>query len=121
MPPYENTVPNRVLMGLMKENLEALGLEVSSTRKRTSRGSTDFGNVTRKVPGVEARIAITESWDVPGHSLEFEKAAGTDRGRQAMIAAAKGLAMTAIDLLGQPEKLAEAKRVFAADMGRPAE
>jgi amidohydrolase len=119
MPPYENTVPNATLMDLMKANLEALGLEVNTSRHRTSRGSTDFGNVTRVVPGVEARISITESWDVPGHSEEFEKAAGTDRGRQAMLAAAKGLAMTAIDLLGQPENLAEAKRVWAADMGRP--
>jgi amidohydrolase len=118
MPPYENTVPNAVLMRLMKGNLEALGLDVSATRRRTSRGSTDFGNVTRVVPGVEARIAITDSWDVPGHSEQFEQAAGSDRGRQAMLAAAKGLAMTAIDLLGQPETLAEAKRVFAADMGR---
>src|SRR5689334_7352764 len=74
MPPYENTVPNGVLMDLMRNNLEAIGLEVSTTRHRTSRGSTDFGNVTRVVPGVEARIAITESWDVPGHSEEFEKA-----------------------------------------------
>jgi amidohydrolase len=118
MPPYENTVPNGVLMDLMKKNLEALGLEVSTTRRRTSRGSTDFGNVTRVVPGVEARISITPSWDTPGHSEEFEKAAGTEKGRQAMLAAAKGLAMTAIDLLGQPENLAEAKRVWAADMGR---
>jgi len=118
MPPYENTVPNAVLMDLMKRNLEALGPEVSTTQKRTSRGSTDFGNVTRVVPGVEARIAITESWDVPGHSEQFEQAAGTDLGRQAMLAAAKGLAMTAIDLLGQPETLAEAKRVWAADMGK---
>jgi amidohydrolase len=121
MPPYENTVPNAVLMDLMKRNLEALGLEVSTTRHRTSRGSTDFGNVTRVVPGVEARIAITERWDVPGHSEQFQQAAGTDLGRQAMLNAAKGLAMTAIDLLGRPEKLAEAKRVWAADMGRPAD
>ena len=105
-------------MGLMKGNLEALGVEVSTTRKRTSRGSTDFGNVSRVVPGVEARIAITEHWDVPGHSLEFEKAAGTDLGRQAMLNAAKALAMTAIDLLGNEETLAEAKRTFAEDMGR---
>jgi amidohydrolase len=117
MPPYENTVPNRVLMDLMKRNLEALGLEVATERHRKSRGSTDFGNVTRRVPGVEARIAITEDWDVPGHSVEFEQAAGTDRGRQAMLAAAKGLAMTAIDLLGRPETLSEAKHAFDEDMG----
>lgn len=119
MPPYENTVPNRTLMGLMKGNLEALGVDVATTRKRTSRGSTDFGNVSRVVPGVEARIAITEHWDVPGHSLEFEKAAGTDLGRQAMLNAAKALAMTAIDLLGNEATLAEAKRTFTEDMGRP--
>jgi amidohydrolase len=118
MPPYENTVPNGVLMDLMKSNLETLGLEVNTTRHRTSRGSTDFGNVTRVVPGVEARIAITERWDVPGHSEQFQQAAGTDLGRQAMLNAAKGLAMTAIDLLGRPETLAEAKRVWATDMGR---
>jgi hypothetical protein len=74
--------------------------------------------VTRVVPGVEARIAISDDWSMPGHSEQFEKAAGTDLGRQAMLNAAKGLAMTAIDLLGQPETLADAKRVFAADMGR---
>ena len=119
MPPYENTVPNRTLMGLMKGNLEALGVEVATTRKRTSRGSTDFGNVSRVVPGVEARIAITEHWDVPGHSLEFEKAAGTDLGRQAMLNAAKALAMTAIDLLADQTTLAEAKRTFTEDLGRP--
>jgi metal-dependent amidase/aminoacylase/carboxypeptidase family protein len=104
-------------MRLMKANMESLGLTVATSRKRTSRGSTDFGNVTRRVPGVECRIAITESWDVPGHSLEFEKAAGTERGRQAMLAAAKALAMTAIDLLADEANLTEAKHVFAEDMG----
>src|SRR5204862_4370351 len=37
MPPYENTVPNQVLMDLMKANLEALGLEVATEKKRKSR------------------------------------------------------------------------------------
>lgn len=118
MPPYENTVPNRVLMDLMKRNLEALGLEVATERRRKSRGSTDFGNVTRRVPGVEARIAITEDWDVPGHSEQFEQAAGSERGRQAMLAAAKALAMTAVDLLARPETLEAARQAFEADMGR---
>lgn len=118
MPPYENTVPNGVLMDLMKTNLEALGLEVATQKKRAGRGSTDFGNVSRRVPGVEARIAITEHWDVPGHSTEFEKAAGTDLGRQAALNAAKALAMTAVDLLARPETLQAAKEQFAADMGR---
>ena len=117
MPGYENTVPNKVLMELMLENLRSLGLDVATERKRRGRGSTDFGNVTRRVPGVEARIAITEHWDVAGHSIEFRDAAGSERGRQAMLNAAKGLAMTAVDLLGNPETLQRAKRAFAEDLG----
>ena len=69
---------------------------VNNERRRSGKGSTDFGNVSRRVPGIEARIAITDQLDVPGHSIEFREAAGSDHGRQAMIAAAKSLAMTAI-------------------------
>lgn len=117
MPGYENTVANSALMELMMNNLRSLGLDVATERKRKGRGSTDFGNVSRRVPGVEARIGITEHWDVPGHSIEFREAAGTDRGRQAMLHAAKGLAMTAIDLLAEPENLRRAKAAFDAEMG----
>jgi amidohydrolase len=116
MPGYENTVPNAVLINLVTRNLRELGVEVASERKRKGRGSTDFGNVSRRVPGVEARIAITEHWDVSGHSIEFREAAGTDRGRQAMLHAAKALAMTAVDLLAEPEHLNRAKQEFSAAM-----
>jgi amidohydrolase len=116
MPGYENTLPNAVLMDLMTQNLRAIGLNVSTDKKRQGRGSTDFGNVSRRVPGVEARIAITDHWDVPGHSIEFREAAATDRGRQAMLSAAKGLAMTAVDLLTDPEALRRAKERHAADL-----
>jgi metal-dependent amidase/aminoacylase/carboxypeptidase family protein len=103
-------------MDLMTNNLRAIGLNVSTEKKRQGRGSTDFGNVSRRVPGVEARIAITDDWDVPGHSIEFREAAATDRGRQAMLSAAKGLAMTAVDLLTDPEALRRAKERHAADL-----
>jgi len=91
---------------------------VNTSRKRAGRGSTDFGNVSRRVPGIEARIGITEQIDVPGHSIEFREAAGSDRGRQAMLNAAKSLAMTAIDLLAEPENLRRARAVFEADRDR---
>jgi amidohydrolase len=120
MPGYENTLPNSVLIDLMVANLRSLGLTVHTQRKRNGRGSTDFGNVSRRVPGVEARIAITDRVDVPGHSLEFREAAGSELGRQAMLNAAKGLAMTAIDLLTDPEHLRQAKVVLNEDLSRPA-
>jgi amidohydrolase len=116
MPGYENTMPNKVLLDLMSDNLRTLGLTVNNERRRSGRGSTDFGNVSRRVPGIEARIAITDHWDVPGHSIEFREAAGSDHGRQAMIFAAKSLAMTAVDLLATPNNLKRAKDVFNEDL-----
>ncbi|TME38400.1 MAG: M20 family metallopeptidase [Chloroflexi bacterium] len=115
MPGYENTMPNRVLLELMTENLRSLGVMVNNERRRSGRGSTDFGNVTRRVPGIEARIAITDHIEVPGHSIEFREAAGSDQGRQAMLWAAKGLAMTAVDLLTEPGHLKRARAAFEED------
>jgi len=116
MPGYENSMPNKVLLDLMTDNLRTLGLTVNNKRRRSGRGSTDFGNVSRRVPGIEARIAITDQWDVPGHSIEFREAAGSDHGRQAMIFAAKSLAMTAVDLLAEPDNLKRARVVFDDDV-----
>jgi amidohydrolase len=116
MPGYENTMPNKVLLELMTANLRALGVRVNNERRRTGRGSTDFGNVSRRVPGIEARIAITEQLDTPGHSVEFREAAGSDLGRRAMLTAAKGLAMTAVDLLTDRDHLKRAKEVFEEDI-----
>src|SRR5215831_15699726 len=118
MPGYENTMPNRVLMDLISANLRALGQNVNNERRRSGRGSTDFGNVSRRVPGIEARIAITPTMDVAGHSIEFREAAGSDQGRQAMLLAAKSLAMTAVDLLTNPENLRRAREVFDEDVKR---
>ena len=69
-----------------------------------------------RVAPIEARIAITDKWDVPGHSIEFREAAGSDHGRQAMIFAAKSLAMTAVDLLAEPDNLKRARVVFDDDV-----
>src|SRR5918911_94147 len=115
MPGYENTMPNRVLLELMTDNLRSLGVAVNNERRRSGKGSTDFGNVSRRVPGIEARIAITDQLDTPGHSVEFREAAGSDQGRQAMLIAAKGLAMTAVDLLTNPEHLKRARAAFEKD------
>src|SRR6516165_10691180 len=115
MPGYENTMPNKVLLELMTANLRAIGVQVNNERRRSGRGSTDFGNVSRRVPGIEARIAITDVLETPGHSVEFREAAGSDLGRQAMLVAAKSLAMTAVDLLTNPEHLKRAKEVFESD------
>src|SRR5438132_5754923 len=116
MPGYENTMPNKVLLELITNNLRSLGVQVNNERRRSGRGSTDFGNVSRRVPGIEARIAITDVIETPGHSIQFREAAGSDQGRQAMLYAAKSLAMTVVDLLSNHEYLKQAKAVFEEDL-----
>ena len=117
MPPYENVVPNHAIARPFRRNLEAIGLEVLDARPVPGLGSTDFGNVSRRVPSVEAGISIAEP-GVPHHSAGFAEAALSEKAHGALIAAAKGLAMTAIDLLTDPSLLSEAKAEFAAGPGR---
>src|SRR3954469_16329153 len=117
MPPYENVVPNLTLARAFKRNLEALGLEVLPERPEPGLGSTDFGNVTRRVPAIEAGISISEP-GVPHHSAAFAEAALSEKAHGAVLAAAKGLAMTAIDILTDPPLLAEATAEFEAGPGK---
>lgn len=117
MPPYENVVPNHTLARAFRWNLEALGLAVLDGRPEPGLGSTDFGNVTRKVPAIEAGISVAEP-GVPHHSAAFAEAALSEKAHGAVLAAAKGLAMTAIDILADPSLLAQAKAEFAAGPGR---
>jgi amidohydrolase len=117
MPPYENVVPNLTLARAFRRNLEAIGLTVLDERPEPGLGSTDFGNVTRKVPAIEAGIAVAEP-GVPHHSAAFAEAALSEKAHGAVLAAAKGLAMTAIDILTDPSLLSEAKAEFDAGPGR---
>ena len=56
----------------------------------------------------EARIAIAPP-GTPGHSIAFAEAALSEQGRAGLLYAAKGLAMTAIDLLDEPALLNQAR------------
>jgi hypothetical protein len=55
---------------------------------------------------------------MPGHSVEFREASISERGMAAMLAAARAMALTAYDLLTQPDLLAEAKREFDGGAGK---
>ncbi|HBQ40362.1 MAG TPA: amidohydrolase, partial [Halieaceae bacterium] len=76
-----------------------------------SMGSTDVGDVSWVVPTTEMRAA---TW-VPGtapHTWQAIAAGGTDIGVKGMMVAAKTLALTAADLLQQPELLRAARSEF---------
>lgn len=108
---YSDLRNNMVLAKLFEENLRRLGIEPVENPPWANAGSTDMGNVTHVVPGLHPTLAIAPA-EVPGHSKAFLEASGSLRGYQAMIDAAKALAMTGADLLTDPALVDKAKAEF---------
>jgi amidohydrolase len=111
-PRYDAMMPNPVLAAIIEANMAALGLEVAAPDPDQRMGSTDMGNVSQVVPAEHPYISIGPE-EIGGHTAEFEQAAGSAAGHEGMIKAAKMLAMTAVDLLAEPENLEQARQAFA--------
>ena len=78
-------------------------------------GSTDMGDVSHIVPAIHPYLAIAPE-TVAGHSAEMATAAASAAGREAMIKAAKALAMTSLELLHDPRLLDEAKQEYQQNL-----
>lgn len=74
----------------------------------TSRGSTDVGDISWSVPTGGLRTAST-CLGSPGHSWQNVAGIGSSIGEKGTLYAAKALAVSALDLLEQPELIAAAK------------
>lgn len=107
--PYQNMVPSHALGDAFRENLVALGRDVRDHRAREGSGSTDFGNVSHRVPAICANLGICGP-EAGWHSKEVAAATKTARGHAAIVAGAKSLAMTAIDILASEALRDEARR-----------
>ena len=110
---YAHRVPNPTLARLFGENISSLGEDVQEPSPNERKGSSDMGNVSHTVPAIHPYVVIADP-DVAGHTPEFAAAAASPRGDQALLRAAKALAMTAVDLMTQPELVAQAKTELRA-------
>lgn len=81
-------------------HLEALGLSARETDDRVGAGSTDMGDVSHLVPSIHPWLAIVDENEALCHQHRFAEAAGSDRGIRAAVDAAKAMARTAVELLG---------------------
>ena len=119
MPPYENTVPNRVLMDLMKAQPRSAGARSQRPSGRARRAARPTSATSRG--GCQASRRGSRSprhWTCPATRWSSRRRPAPSSVARRCCNAAKALAMTAIDLLASPRRSAEAKRTFAADMGR---
>jgi len=104
---------NCALERAFSDNLVSLGVAVEPPEASTNRGcgSTDVGNVSQVVPSIHPSIAIAPE-PVLTHSPEFAIAAVSEQGHLGLLNAAKALAMTAVDLLLNPELMARVREEF---------
>jgi amidohydrolase len=109
--PYTDLRNNGVLAGLFEQSLQRLGLDSVEGVPWENAGSTDMGNVSHVVPSLHPTVGIAPA-EVAGHSQQFLEAANSLRGYQAMVDAAKALAMTGADLLADPALVDKAKAEF---------
>lgn len=108
---YASMKNNVTMAGLFSRNLELLGRQVEFFNPDFGCGSTDMGNVSQVVPSIHPTVAIAPA-EVLLHSPEFAVAAASRDGYKGLLDAAKALAMTVVDILGQPEVLDGIKQEF---------
>lgn len=107
---YEDIRNNPVIEDLLGKNFEALGETLCPRKKEQGIGCTDMGNVTHAVPGLQSYVLAAPGMRV--HTPEFEEAVGGPTGHHAIGVGAKAMAMTAVDLLENPELLKAVKQAF---------
>ncbi len=116
-PRYDTMLPNPRLADLVEANMATLGLDVIPPAPDERMGSSDMGNVSQVVPALHPYIAIGPD-EMGGHTPEFQQAAASPAGHEGMLQAAKVLAMTAVDLLVEPEHLQRARQLFEEQKAR---
>jgi amidohydrolase len=105
---------NEPLAEVLWNNYAAQGVEVKPLQETLNgmpMASTDFGDVSQKIPAASSSIAVTEP-GTPGHSVQMADATMTEKGQKAMIVGTKALATTLVELLAEPEKLKIVKEHF---------
>jgi aminobenzoyl-glutamate utilization protein B len=142
-----NVLPNTYLSGLMNGNLEKVGgfaytaaevkfaeelrktlteppdVQIGSQEKvqplragLINSASTDYADVSWSVPAV-SMTGATFVPGVPAHSWQATACAGGTIGVKGMMVAAKTMALTTVDLFGDPSHIQKAKAEFDRKRG----
>src|SRR5881296_3187881 len=113
---HEPLKPNPTMAEAFRRNLQYIDFPEDPDDGQAGYGSTDCGNVSQRLPTIHPYIRISPD-GVPGHSREFAEWARSPLARAGMVAGAKALALTALDLLASPEALARARQDFTREGG----
>lgn len=90
--------------------LEAVGRRGREADDRVGAGSTDMGDVSQVVPAIHPYLAICNEGETLCHEHRFLECAGSAQGFDSMVAGAKALARTALDVMEDAALLEAVKR-----------
>jgi amidohydrolase len=108
---YEPLRSSRVMLDLFAANMKTAGLSEGEPIPDRL-GSSDIGNVSQVIPAIQPMVAIAPT-GMAIHTREFAEAAIKPLARAGLVAAAKTMAMTTLDLLAEPALVARAKEELA--------
>jgi len=108
---YAERYPNHPMSRTFGQNMALLGEEMEWANPVGMYGSSDIGNVSLKLPVIHDYVWIAPA-EVNTHHADFTAYAASPRADEVVLKAAKGLAMTAIDILQNAELQSEIKDVF---------
>ena len=108
--PYEDIRNNETLVSALEKNFVALGEDVRPRERALGIGCTDMGNVTHEVPGLQSYVLVKHN--MRGHTPEFQEAVHSEAGHRTIRVGAKAMAMTAVDILTNPELLEAVRKDF---------
>ena len=95
---YAERYPNKPMGAAFKANMAELGEEMEWANPTGMYGSSDIGNVSIKLPAIHDYLWIAPA-GVNSHNIEYTEHAASPRADEIAIKGAKGLAMTAVDIL----------------------
>ena len=114
---YRDMVNNMRSRAASARTSRALGRHARRDRRRVGAGSTDMGDVSHAVPSIHPWLAICDEGETTCHQHAFAACAASERGSQAMLVAAKAMALTAADVLADAGLRAAIRQEFQARAG----
>lgn len=109
---YRDMRNNQPLARRFGEHLESLGRRPLEVDRSVGAGSTDMGDVSHCAPAIHPWLAICDSGESVCHQHDFAAMARSERGMTTMLVAAKSMARTAADFLGDPQLRQDARGWF---------
>ncbi|HWM32657.1 MAG TPA: amidohydrolase [Pseudolysinimonas sp.] len=95
MPPYAEMRQDPALSEIGRGVLADLGVTPPTDPRSAVFGSSDFGNVSHRVPALEIGIQVADEGTKP-HTVEFARAACSPRGARAAVTGARAIALSAL-------------------------